>query len=306
MKKDLRRIKIVESGGLSISLDYLTIGMGSPKTLIISGVHGTERTGNLVIAKLLESLPEFKGTLSVLPLSNPLGYAMETRQEPLSGLDLNRQFTGKNNGQPALMIASAIVKLAEKYDFVIDLHNYPTGGVLQVGYSANSDQKKLERLVSLLKPDIIRTSHTEKSWKLEGSLSGMLQNKGVPYIIVEMPSHRDVLTDQVSRVVAGIKTHIIGNEEDVDFIYKVSKIPHVQIKTVKSPQGGVFYSNPKIKLMDKIIKGKILGVLVDIPSGRKIEIKCPYDGVVCEKITQNEFPAVAGNTLYGIGVSGTK
>jgi len=297
-KRILRKIKIIESGGLLISLDYLTIGEGNPKTLIISGMHGTERTGNLVIAKLLEDLPEFIGTLTILPIANPLGYAMGQRQEPLSDLDLNRQFTGKNDGRPAFMITNAIMKLAQKYDFVIDLHNYPTAGVIQVGFN---DSPKAMKIVLALKPDVIRASHTEKEWKLEGTLSGYLKNKGIPAVLVELPTHRNVTTEQCERIVNGIKSHLIMGDKNTELTDNINKIPHIRIKTVKSPNNGVFYVNSKYKLMDHVKKDEILGCLVEISSGKKTEILSPYNGIICEKEVQNEFPTIAGNSLFGIG-----
>lgn len=298
MKKQLHKKKIFSSGGLTLSLDYLTIGSGKPKTLILSGVHGTERTGNLVIAKLLESLPDLDGTLTILPIANPLGYTMGIRQEPFSGLDLNRQFTGKNDGRPALMITTAIIKLAQKYDYVIDLHNYPTAGVIQIGYS---DIPGSRELASLLSPDVIRCSHAEKEWKLVGTLSGYLLSKRIPSVLVELPGHRNVTIEQIDRIVRGIKTHLTNGDNAGQLVDNIDKIPHVRIKTIKSPQNGVFYTNPELKLMDNIKKGDILGELVDIPSGIRVKVKSPYNGIICEKEIQTEFSTIAGNTLFGIG-----
>lgn len=295
MQKCIKKIKIIKSGGLSISLDYLAIGKGNPKTLILSGIHGSERTGNLIIAKLMENLPEFKGTLMILPLVNPLGYTMGSREEPLSGLDINRQFTGKKDNRPVFAITAAIMKLCEKCDYIIDLHNYTTAGLIQIGFSNSS---KAMELASLLNPDVIRASHTEKAWRLEGTLMNWLQNKGIPYVLVELPTHRNVTDEQCEKVVNGIKKHLINNDKNNELI---DKRPSVKIKLVKSPQNGVFNTESKISLGDIVKKNDLLGKLTSLPSGKKMEIFCPYNGIICEKETQNKFPTIAGNTLFGIG-----
>jgi len=55
----VNRKLVVNSNGVSVSLASATIGKGEPKTLIISGVHGDERSGQLLIVNLLKDLPDF-------------------------------------------------------------------------------------------------------------------------------------------------------------------------------------------------------------------------------------------------------
>lgn len=298
MKSLNNSIKIVESGGLSISLDYITFGSGSPKTLILSGIHGNERTGNLIIARLMDKLPKFRGTLTILPIVNPLGYSLGQRVEPLSGLDLNRHFTGKNDGRPAYRITNTIMELIEKYDYIINLHNYTTAGLVQVAFS---DTEEAKRLASLLKPDVVRVSHTEKEHKLTGSLMGWLKDNNKHSVLVELPTHLSITEEQSSRVIDGIVEHLTVDDKRTSLVDNITKVPFVKIKLVKSPQTGVFYSKTKLSLGCKVKKGDLHGKIVNLPSGEAFKIVSPCDGIICEKELKNEYPVTTGDTLYGIG-----
>lgn len=298
MKKNVNNINIIKSGGMSVSLDHISFGSGNPKTLILSGIHGNEKTGNLVIARLLEKLPEFKGTLTILPIVNPLGYSQNQRVEPLSGLDLNRQFTGKNDGRPAHLITNAVMRLAEEYDYVIDLHNYKTAGLLQVAFS---NTKKAKNLVQLLSPDVIRAPHTDTKFKLTGTLMSWLKSKKIPAVLVEL-SHQLSITDEQSlRIVTGIKTHLTSCDKRTKLIDNIDTLPFVRIKLIKSPQTGVCYYGIKLSLGDKVKKGDLLGKIVSLPSGETFKIISPSGGIICEKESQNEYPTMAGDALFGIG-----
>lgn len=289
-------LKIIKSSGLTLALDYLTIGSGNPKTLIISGIHGNERTGNLIIAKLLNDLPKFQGTLTILPVANPLGYALGKREEPLSGLDLNRQFTGKNDGRPAFRITTSIMDLAKEYDYVIDLHNYTTAGLIQVGFSWLAGSLKV---AEMLNPDVIRAPHVEEEYKTSGKLSDFLKKENVPYIIIELPHHQNIAEEQCIRVVNGIKAHLTnGGSLKTDSLLNKQ---FVRIKLVKASQTGVFKRNTSLNLSDSLSKGEQLGIFSILSEKEEFPIINQHEGMICEMEPSLERPVLGGETLFGIG-----
>lgn len=290
---------IMESSGLKISLDYVTIGEGSPKTFILSGIHGDERSGQLIIKELLANLPDFKGTLTVLPVANPLAYAMSQRDEPLSGQDLNRSFTGKNDGRPLFKLANAIAELAKEHDYIIDLHGYQTAGLLQVGVTQGDESLKM---AEMLLPDVVRVAHAAQEYKINGALSSVVRKEGKSYLLIELPSHEYITEEQVKRVSGGIAKHLTNcnNYSSIKPDQTLSK-PFIRIKLVKSEQAGVFERESSLNLGDSVRQGEKLGILTVLPSQEIVEISCPYDGIICEMNEMNQSAVIAGETLVGIG-----
>lgn len=294
----LQKKIIVDSSGLCVSLEYATIGGGAPKTLVISGIHGDERSGQLVIAKLLQNLPNFVGTLTVLPVANPLAYAVKRRNEPISGQDLNRSFTGKNDGRPLFQTAEAIVNLAKEYDYVIDLHGYTTAGLIQAGISDSGSAKMAE----ILNPDVLRIAHISQAHKIEGTLPAALKNIETSYMLIELPTDKRITQDQINRVATGLKAHLQKcNQYDLTQPSIIISKPFVRVKLLKAPQSGVFERAASLKLGEIVKEHDELGTLFLLPSQEKIIIRSQHSGVMCEMEEDGQLVTAAGETLFGIG-----
>lgn len=295
----MNTIQILEGSGFSLSLDYATFGSGKPKTLILSGIHGNERTGQLILTNLLRELPEFNGTLTVLPIANPLGFALNQRFEPMSGLDLNRQFNGKNDGRPAFLLTTAILELAKHYDYVIDLHSYTSAGLIQVGLNANDLSAKIAEQLS---PDIVRIGHLSPELKINGTLSNAVRINGGTYVLIETPALERVTEDQIGRVVFGLKQHLLSASKYIHSNENIlSTMPFVRIKLVKAKCGGVFERNPNLKLGDPVRVGDQLGLMTSLPDLKSVPVPSQYTGIICEMESTTQDAVVSGETLVGIG-----
>ncbi len=293
------KTSILESSGLDISLEYISIGKGNPKTLVLSGIHGDERSGQLVIANLLKNFPRFSGTLNILPIANPLAYAMKQRNEPISGQDLNRSFTGKNDGRPIFQIADVVAKMAKEHDYVFDLHGYTTAGLIQAGIRAGDGSIKM---AEVLNPDVLRISHITQEYKIDGAISNILRNESVSYLLIEMPTDKRITTDQVERVANGIIDHLLEcSRYNTMAGSKISTRHFVRIKLIKALTSGVFERNTTLELGKKISKDDELGILTNLPSTQQTTITSPYDGIICEMELEKICVVVAGETLFGVG-----
>ncbi|MFH1354427.1 MAG: succinylglutamate desuccinylase/aspartoacylase family protein [bacterium] len=99
-----------------------------PVVWLTAGVHGDEIGGVVVIQEIFKRLreqPLRRGTVCALPLINPFGFEVATRQVPISEEDLNRAFPGKASGTLAERIAHLISTtiMASQPTVVLDLHN---------------------------------------------------------------------------------------------------------------------------------------------------------------------------------------
>jgi predicted deacylase len=88
------------------------------------------------------SADRLQGTVIAVPVVNPAAFAAGTRVHPEDGRNLARAFPGDVNGGPTERLAAAVFgELADRADYVIDLHS---GGVEYVflpvaGFYGNPD-----------------------------------------------------------------------------------------------------------------------------------------------------------------------
>jgi predicted deacylase len=114
--------------GRNAFIPLLTAGSKTkgPVGLLITGAHGNEINGPEVVERVLSALDlsKLRGTLIVLPIMNPWGFAERSRFVSIDQRDLNRSYPGHRKGsftfQVAWTIMHEVVKLA---DFVIDVHD---------------------------------------------------------------------------------------------------------------------------------------------------------------------------------------
>lgn len=293
------RVAFLASAGIDLALEYAVLGHGSPKTLVVSGVHGDERSGQLVIARLLRDLPSFHGTLTLLPVVNPLAFVLGVRTEPLTGQDLNRSFTGKNDGRPVFQLAATVMQLVKQHNYIIDLHNFTTAGLVQAGIAAEDDSAKMAELMN---PDIVRIEHTSQEYRIHGALSAAARHEGSSYLLVELPTSERLTDEQAARVMRGIKRHLlVCTHYGSRAVSKLRNKPFVRIKLVKATHAGVFERKPSLKIGEIVKMGESLGTLTLLPSGSSIPVKSLYQGMLCELEYQPDAVVSPGETLCGIG-----
>lgn len=109
---------------VSLQVSHLGNGDG-PRVCILGGVHGDELEGVLSAQRLITELSDLplRGTVSVLPKSNPPALSVGTRV----GADddnLARLFPGSGDGRLSERLAHTIAtELIEPCDLLIDLHS---------------------------------------------------------------------------------------------------------------------------------------------------------------------------------------
>lgn len=102
-----------------------------PRLLILGAVHGNETCGTRAIERLLAEIDSGalrieRGTLTLLPITNPLAYARQQRQ---GDRNLNRNL--RPNAHPRDFedrIANALCPILEAHEVLLDLHSFHTAG----------------------------------------------------------------------------------------------------------------------------------------------------------------------------------
>ena len=102
-----------------------------PRLMVLGAVHGNETCGTQGITRLLAeldagALPIRRGTLTLVPITNPLAY---TKQQRAGDRNLNRNL--RPNAEPQDYedrIANVLCPLLRAHDVLLDLHSFHTAG----------------------------------------------------------------------------------------------------------------------------------------------------------------------------------
>lgn len=109
---------------------YFVFDSGKPghTVMVVGGVHGNEPSGHEAAKWLYEDFLHDRRTLQagklvIIPAANVTG--LKEKKRKLEGVDLNRQYPGVKNGNPAQQIAYQIDQLMRQHrvQMVIDLHS---------------------------------------------------------------------------------------------------------------------------------------------------------------------------------------
>lgn len=306
-KLNTQTIQICDVGTMPLSLNFVTVGEGKPKTFILAGLHGPERGAQLVLANLLRDLPDFKGSLTVLPVANPLGLAVGSREEPISHKNMNRWFPGKTNSEPVYKMTAKIYEIAQQHDYVIDLHGFETYGMVEALFMSNGNKEAGRGslyLINSLDPEIIWYINTENydEHKYDGTLAMNLAKNGIASIVVEMPKLEKITEKEVNHIVNGLKRHLQNAPSyEQNDLHRLRKKDFVSKRELRSPGTGIFEREPSLKLGKRVEKGQKIGQLIRIPRYKSEVIKSPYAGVVFELEREKQDVVVTGEVLVGIG-----
>lgn len=174
--------------------------------LLMTGAHGNEINGPESLGRLLPLLTpqHLHGTVVVLPVTNPWGFAARTRDVPVDGRDLNRSFPGSANGSFTQQVANAILEqVVSQVDALIDVHDAGTRNVqlphTRVHLRPASDVTRSLGLA--FGSDIVILRDAEP-----GMLAGVARERyGTPAVTVEVGGALQIWESFAERTVHGLR-----------------------------------------------------------------------------------------------------
>ncbi len=106
------------------TLGFYRFGADRPNVFILSAMDGSSATGvyaTYLIMKHLEGLARIDGSLTLLPVANPLSFRLGAKLSPLDSLDLDTVFPGDERGTVTQHTAWEIWRRVSQADYVISL-----------------------------------------------------------------------------------------------------------------------------------------------------------------------------------------
>lgn len=267
---------------------------------IVSGIHGDELEGQLVIFLLAQWLNQnqdkLTGIVDIYPAVNSLGVDTITRGFPNYDIDLNRAFPGGENEFLPGQVVYSLAQDVRGSDIAIDIHSSNI-------FLREIPQIRINKEFSSLTLPLAKELNCDFIWihdavtVLEATFSHTLNSMGTKTLVVEMGVGMRLTKEYGNQLLIGIlnlmkKEGIITCEEEFN------------IRTPFSSEiGDVFYLNapvsglfvPALDHCAIIKKGDKIGEVVDpLTGGVRATLEAPNDGIL---FTLREYPVVYEGSL---------
>tara|TARA_B100000214_G_scaffold374385_1_gene356967 strand:+ start:593 stop:1717 length:1125 start_codon:yes stop_codon:yes gene_type:complete len=247
-----------------------------PVLAITAAIHGDELNGMSIIHHLAygdDHISEtkddrieptkLKGTLIMLPMLNPEGVLLGTRETP-DGRDMNRIFPGKKDGNQAQRIAHTIFEAIIKYaDYLIDIHTAPWTRDNVTHVRADFENSACKDLARAFGTPIVL-----HSTGVHGTLRKEATDAGCPTILLETGTSNSFKIENVRLGVRGVLNAIshLGMVEN-KIIEPEYRVLVKKSRWIRSPSGGLLHV--LVSGGDLVHKGDILAHITD-PFGSKV------------------------------------
>lgn len=310
MNYETQSLPVGSLGSISLSLKKLIFTGAKPgkKVVIMALLHGNETTSLFVLNELITLLRASgvqKGEVVIIPVSNPLGLAFGTRQEPLDGENLNREFPGSSEKSLGKRITYTIWNELKTADFIIDLHAFSTRQCKFTGVMVKTGTHidiSAARIVSAISPECVwlidMTRDEDK--RFYGALDVVASEKNIPAITLEMERLMQVTDASISRYASGIfcalqELEVVELPCRQNAVQK--EIPLFEGHYLYCDTAGIFY--PHASLFQEIAYGSLLGTYVDVNTFEKKECRAAMQGTVLT-LRSKDFVRT-GSKLASIG-----
>ncbi|HVU09747.1 MAG TPA: M14 family metallopeptidase [Phototrophicaceae bacterium] len=252
------------------------VGTGSPVGLLTASVHGDEGPwGTRAIAKFLESTPlsDLKGSLRVVPVTNPMGFESDKRNSFLDELDLNSSFPGSATGSHTQRLAAVLAEHAVNgADVVLDVHGGGSWNVNCFVYRFPGSEDVAEWMGS---PYVINGPDRPTS------LTGYARSRGGKGVWIEMGGRGNNEEQWAQRIATGLR-RAFGKAG----VLTEADLPYEKPIEVPGPTTPLRVSSPGIYMpvlreddLGKIVtKGTVVGYLLDPVTNDVLEtVTTPFE-----------------------------
>jgi len=253
------------------TLGYYTFGEERPNIMMVAAFDGRSATdvyASYLIMKHLEGLERIDGSVTFLPVANPLAFRLGARISALDSKDLDTVFPGNEHGTVTERTAWEVWRRASNSDYVIHLRTGWQNCISHI-VGMHRDYIHVRNLASQ-----IALSYVAQSAGLRGALTTEAAHEGIPAVSIEMRGDTDQVDSQAAVEVREallnlmrIKDMIPGEKIEASNTL-VGRLQHINVDTE-----GFFV--PTVNLGEYVKNGDVIGQVQD-----KTDVVSQYDGAM--------------------------
>ncbi|MFW9910080.1 MAG: succinylglutamate desuccinylase/aspartoacylase family protein [Candidatus Thorarchaeota archaeon] len=253
------------------TLGFYHFGSDRPNILILSAVEGHSAGcvyTSYLLMQYLENLNRIDGSVTVLPVANPLAFRLGTRVSPIDSQALDSVFPGSEYGTVTERIAWEIWRKASQADYVIHLRSSPQSCVSHT-VGLHREYIHVRNLASQ-----VGLQYVVQSGGQRGVLTTETAHEGIPAVTIELRGYRDQIEPQASVEVREailnlmrIKDMIPGERIETSSVFTGRSL------NVNSGSEGFFI--PNVNLGDIVNPESVIGTVEGVES-----IYSPYEGTI--------------------------
>ena len=253
------------------TLGFYSFGEERPNILIIAATDGGSATdvyASYLTMKHLEGLDRIEGSVTILPVANPLAFRLGVKVSPLDSKDLDSVFPGDEHGTITERTAWEIWRRASQADYIIHLKTGRQNCVSHV-VAMHREYIHVRNVASQIALQFAIQCSGQR-----GSLTTEAAHDGIPIVSIEMRGDIDQVDSQAAVEVREailnymrLKDMISGDKIETS-VTLTGRMQHINVDAE-----GFFV--PRVNLGESVQSGSIIGTVQD-----KIEVVSPFDGVV--------------------------
>ncbi|TFF67867.1 hypothetical protein EU520_01210 [Candidatus Thorarchaeota archaeon] len=253
------------------TLGFYSFGQDRPNVLIVAAMNGLSATDvytSFLVMKHLKSLNRIDGSVTLLPVANPLTFRLGMEISPLDSRALDSVFPGDERGSVTQRTAWEIWRRASQADYVIHLRS---GGQSCVSHivALHRDYIHVRNMASQISLSLVVQSTGER-----GALTTEAAHDGIPVVSIEMRGQRGQVETQAAVEV---------REAIINFLRIKGMIPGDPMEVSNTLTGRMQHVNvdsegffiPTVSLGEVVTAEDVIGRIED-----KKDVRSPYDGAV--------------------------
>ncbi len=253
------------------TLGFYSFGEERPNLLIISAMDGGSATdvySSYLIMKYLESLERIIGSVTILPVANPLAFRLGAKVSPLDSKDLDSVFPGDEHGTITERTAWEIWRRASQADYIIHLKTGRQNCVSHV-VAMHREYIHVRNVASQ-----IALPFTVQCSGQRGTLTTEAAHDGIPIVSIEMRGDVDQVDSQAAVEVREAILNfmklkeMISGEKIETAVTMTGRMQHINVETE-----GFFV--PRVNLGETVQSGTVIGTVQDT-----FDVISPFDGVL--------------------------
>ena len=218
--------------------------------------------------KHLEGLDRIDGSVTILPVANPLAFRLGVKVSPLDSKDLDSVFPGDEHGTISERTAWEIWRRASQADYIIHLKTGRQNCVSHV-VAMHREYIHVRNVASQIALPLAVQCSGQR-----GSLITEAAHEGIPIVSIEMRGDLDQVDSQAAVEVREAILNfmrlkeMISGEKIETAVTLTGRMQHVNVDTE-----GFFV--PRINLGEQVQSGDVIGTVQDA-----IKIVSPFNGVI--------------------------